>query len=250
MVAAVELALRQNPTIRDQIEEIKRNQGLVCQARATLLPQVQTTAGYEQNEPTISKNIVNESWKVRITVAQLLWDGGAAYANRQEAEINEEVAYYSLRDVIDTVVETVRIQFYQVVLDCALVQVQEEGVNLLKSEVDDQQGRFDAGTATRFDVLQAETQLQNQVPRLAAAQKNYLLAQATLAKILGIPANPKQGSEDPLAVSGTLDLQPFEVDLENALTVARVRRPLLKADQKKIFAAMAAPFRGKGGMAT
>jgi outer membrane protein TolC len=239
IVGAVELALRQNPSILNQIEEIKRNQGLVLQARAALIPQVQGTAGYSQQEPTIVEDIANESWSLQITVTQLLWDGGAALANRREAKSNEEAAYYALRDTIDNVVDTVRTQFYRVILDRALVEVQEEAVNLLKSEVDDQQGRVDAGTGTRFDVLQAQTQLQNQLPVLITAQKNYLLAQATLAKILGIPAGRQYTSEEPLPVSGSLDVEPFEVDFEKALAVARLHRPLLKTDRKKIAAALA-----------
>jgi len=239
MVEAVELALRQSPSILNQIEEIKRNQGLVLQARAALIPQVQGTAGYSQQEPTIVENIANESWSLQITITQLLWDGGAALANRREAKSNEEAAYYTLRDAIDNVVDTVRTQFYRIILDRALVEVQEEAVNLLKSEVDDQQGRVDAGTGTRFYVLQAQTQLQNQLPVLITAQKNYLLAQATLAKILGIPAGRQYSSEEPLPLSGALEVEPFQIDFEKALAIARVRRPLLKADREKIAAAVA-----------
>jgi outer membrane protein len=247
VVDAVELALRQNPTILNQVEEIKRNQGLFLQAQAALLPQVQGTAGYSQQEPTLAQDTANESWNVQITITQLLWDGGAALANRTEARFNEGAAYYTLRDVIDSVVETVRFQFYRVLVDRALVQVQEEAVNLLKSDLDDQQGRFAAGTATRFDVLQAQTQLQNQLPPLVATQRNYLIAQATLARILGIPAGRQYASEEPLPISGSLDVQPFEVDLEKALAVARVHRPLLKEDQSKISAAMANRSAAKAG---
>lgn len=287
-VNAVELALRQNPTILFQVEEIKRNQGLVLQAQAALLPQLQRTGTYSREEPSLvtyrsgstSSNVdaliapvnhpaglnpststtlvltpasgqsyigVYKNWTLQITITQLLWDGGAALANRREARFNEEAAYYTLRNAIDNVVDTVRIQFYQILLDRALVQVQEEAVNLLRSELDDQRERFDAGTATHFDVLQAQTQLQNQISRLLAAQRNYLLAQATLVKLLGIPAGRQYSSEEPLPVSGSLDVEPFEVDLEKALAVARARRPLLKADQRNVSAAIANGSAAKAG---
>jgi outer membrane protein TolC len=269
---AVNLALRQNPTILNQIQEIKRNQGLVLQAQAALLPQVQGTGNYSQAEPSLvnyapsssSPSVdaqivpinhppgfkpstwttlvlmpvssqsyigINKSWNLQITITQLLWDGGAALASRREARLNEEAAYYALRDVIDSVVESVRVQFYRILVDRGLVQVQEEAVNLLKSDLDDQQGRFNSGTATRFDVLQAETEVQNELPALITAQRNYLLARATLAKTLGIAAGPQYSSEEPLPVTGSLAVESFQVDLEKALTLARVRRPLLKADR-------------------
>jgi outer membrane protein TolC len=37
-------------------------------------------------------------------------------------------------------------------------------VNLLQSQLEDQKSRFEAGTVPQFNVLQAEGQLQNQIP--------------------------------------------------------------------------------------
>src|SRR5258708_2602289 len=125
---------------------------------------------------------------MKVTISQLLYDGGAALANRRASRITEDAAYYTLRDTIDLLVQNVRTQFYQIILDRALVQVQEESVNLLRSQLDDQQSRFDAGTVPQFNVLQAESQLQNQIPQLITAQNNYRIAQVTLAKTLGCPA--------------------------------------------------------------
>ena len=77
----------------------------------------------------------DQTWQVTLTVSQLIYDGGATIASRRAARINEDSAYYTLRDTIDTVVQTVRTQFYQILLDKALVQVQEESVNLLQSQL-------------------------------------------------------------------------------------------------------------------
>ena len=80
----------------------------------------------------------NQTWQVTLTVSQLVYDGGATIASRRAARINEDQAYYTLRDTIDTVVQTVRTQFYQILLNKAFVQVQEESVNLLQSQLEDQ----------------------------------------------------------------------------------------------------------------
>jgi outer membrane protein TolC len=90
--------------------------------------------------------IPTESWNVQLTASQLIWDGGASIGSRRAARINEDAAYYGLRDSIDMVVSTVRTQFYQILLNRALIQVQEESVNLLQSQVDDQKNRFEAGS--------------------------------------------------------------------------------------------------------
>jgi outer membrane protein TolC len=277
---AVELGLRQSPTVLNQVQELKRLSGLVFQAQAALIPQVTATGSYAQNEPTLSNtntgagsqpfdllllpqgqplvirpngttnvvgvplnSVVNSSnitntWNMKVTISQLLYDGGAAVANRRAARINEDASYYTLRDTIDTLVENIRTQFYQIILDRALVQVQEESVNLLRSQLDDQQSRYEAGTVPQFNVLQAESQLQNQIPQLISAQNNYRISMVTLAKTLGIPADRQYVTDEPLPVVGSLDVTPITYDLSEALVTARANRPSLKAQRSNILAAV------------
>jgi len=276
IVEAVELALRQSPTVLNQVQELKRTSGLVFSAQAALLPQLTASGQYQQLEPTlvstssggntpfdllllpqgqpliIKNNTTNavavplssffnttpitNSWNMKVTVSQLLYDGGAALANRRASRITEDAAYYTLRDTIDLLVQNVRTQFYQIILDRALVQVQEESVNLLRSQLDDQQSRFDAGTVPQFNVLQAESQLQNQIPQLISAQNNYRIAQVTLAKTLGIPADRQYASDEPLPVVGNLNVTPIKYDLSEALVTARANRPSLKTQRSNILA--------------
>ncbi|HSZ80046.1 MAG TPA: TolC family protein, partial [Chthoniobacterales bacterium] len=180
---------------------------------------------------TTTSSTQNQSWSVQITVSQLVYDGGATIAGRRQALINEQEAYYTLRDTIDSVVSTVRTQFYQILLNKALVQVQEESVNLLQSQLEDQKSRYEAGTVPQFNVLQAEGQLQNQIPQLIAARNNYLIAQQTLARTLAIPAGPQYTTNQPLPVEGELGFNPIQYDLGSALIAARANRPFLKAQQ-------------------
>jgi outer membrane protein TolC len=275
---AVELGLRQSPTVLNQVQELKRLSGLVFQAQAALIPQVTATGSYSQVEPTLAQSSsgsvpfdllalpsgqplvvrpngltnavgipinslfstagITNTWNMKVTISQLLYDGGAAVANRRASRINEDAAYYTLRDTIDTLVENIRTQFYQIILDRALVQVQEESVNLLRSQLDDQQSRYEAGTVPQFNVLQAESQLQNQIPQLISAQNNYRISQVTLAKTLGIPADRQYVSDEPLPVVGSLDVTPIKYDLSEALVTARANRPSLKAQRSNILSAV------------
>src|ERR1700758_4225298 len=58
---AVELGLRQSPTVLNQVQELKRFSGLVFQAQANLLPQVQATGSYRQVEPTLAQTSTSSS---------------------------------------------------------------------------------------------------------------------------------------------------------------------------------------------
>jgi len=285
---AVELALKQNPSILGQIQQLKVTRGLFFQAQSRLLPQLTMASNYSQQSNALSPSVSssrpnfdllaiptgqptspggrlvldaplgtpnnailvpatgtglsrasssqNQSWQVTLTVSQLVYDGGATIASRRAARINEEQAYYTLRDTIDTVVQTVVTQFYRILLDKALVQVQEESVNLLQSQLEDQKSRYEAGTVPQFNVLQAEGQLENQIPQLITAENNYFVDQVTLARTLGIPANRQYTTNNPLPVSGELSYQPIKYDLGSALIAARANRPFLKAQRSSILA--------------
>jgi outer membrane protein TolC len=270
---AVQLALKQNPSILAQIQQLKVQKGLVYQAQARLLPQLTAATNYSQqdnalNPPLISnvdllvvprgQNLVvgpsganntftipltsnagaNQTWQVTLTASQLIWDGGATIASRRAARINEDQAYYTLRDTIDNIVSTVRTQFYQILLDKALVQVQEESVNLLQSQLEDQTSRYEAGTVPQFNVLQAEGTLENQIPQLIAARNNYRISELTLARTLGIPADRQYTTDNPLPVSGELTFNPIKYDLGSALIAARANRPFLKAQRSAILSSV------------
>jgi outer membrane protein TolC len=90
----------------------------------------------------------------------------------------------------------------------------------------------------QFNVLQAESSLQNQIPQLISAQNNYRIAQVTLAKTLGIPADRQYVTDEPLPVFGSLDAAQIKYDLADALVTARANRPSLKAQRSNILAAV------------
>ena len=104
-----------------------------------------------------------------------------------------DASYFAFRNTIDQVIATVRTQFYQVLLNRALIGVQEESVELLRSQLQDQQNRFEAGTVPRFNVLQAQVALSNQQPELISARNNYRIAQLQLARTIGLDFDPARG---------------------------------------------------------
>ncbi|HWC18624.1 MAG TPA: TolC family protein [Terriglobales bacterium] len=275
---AVDLALKQNPSILGQIQTLKIQKGAVYVAQSPLLPHVTASAQINKTDPGLIPRVSRstsafdllavrsgqpliispngttnavavpfssfssggastalDTWQVQLTLSQLIWDGGASIAARRQARIAEDAAYYTLRDTIDQVVSTVRTQFYTILEDKALIQVQEESVNLLESQLADQKSRFEAGTVPQFNVLQAQSQLENQRPLLIQAINNYRIAQINLAKTLGIPADRQYTTEEPLPVAGQLGFSPIKYDLSSALITARANRPFLKAQRSSIL---------------
>ena len=256
---AILTALQQNPTIQIARQEIERTKGLYIQVRAAALPQIGSTGVFQDTDPHLEVNHgaptggvtatptpggtpgstfssfsgVERQYNVDIQATQVLFAGGRIVSQIRAADFTRDSSYYSFRNVIDQVIATTRQQFYLVLLDRALIGVQEESIKLLKSQLQDQQNRFEAGTVPRFNVLQAQVALSNQEPQLILALNNYRISQLQLAKTLGLNFDPNRGDAAPLEAVGELQYQPRSIPLVKAIELAKERRPLLK-QQKAI----------------
>jgi len=173
------------------------------------------------------------SWNVDVQVTQTLYAGGAIRSAINIAKFTDDSSYFNLRDVIDQTIDTVRQQFYTVLLNRELIKVQEESVKLLQDQLKDQQNRFEAGTVPRFNVLQAEVALANQQPQLITAKNNYVISEYQLAKTLGIDPGPS-GQTTYNAV-GSLDVHERPLGLRNAIQMGIEHRPFLKVQRLTIL---------------
>jgi outer membrane protein TolC len=259
---AVLTALQRNADIQKARQEIERTKGLYIAMRAEILPKIQMTGQFQDTDPHLQVNHgdrgvastptpspgatatpvgssgfnfsgVERSYNVQLEATQVLFAGGRIVSQIRSASFTRDGSYFAFRNAIDTVVSTVKQQFYQVLLNRSLIQVQEESVNLLKSQLQDQQNRFEAGTVPRFNVLQAQVALSNQYPVLIAAQNNYRISQLQLAKTLGLDFDPARAGQPPLEAIGELQYRPRYIPLPMAIELAKERRPFLK-QQKAI----------------
>ncbi|MEY2538325.1 MAG: hypothetical protein QOG67_2065 [Verrucomicrobiota bacterium] len=184
--------------------------------------------------PTPTFNTVDTAYSIRIIGQQLIFNYSTFRAIRGTF-FQRDSAYFSFRNVLDQVIATVRTQFYQVVVNKELIQVQEESVHLLESQLKDQQNRFEAGTVPRFNVLQAEVALYNQIPNLILARNNFRISQLQLAKTLGLDFDPLRGTGAPLEVVGEMPYSPRDISLVAAIETGKQHRPFLKQARANVL---------------
>jgi outer membrane protein TolC len=181
------------------------------------------------------KNLRSDiSYNIKVTGTQLIFNGTTWPAIRGTF-FQRDSAYFALRNTVDLVISTVKTQFYQVVVNRELIVVQEQSVRLLQNQLKDQQNRFEAGTVPRFNVLQAEVQLSNQIPQLITARNNYRISILQLAKTLGLDFNPARGLAAPLRVVGELAYIPRKVSLIEAIELGKQNRPFLKQARANVL---------------
>jgi outer membrane protein len=260
---AILTALQRNADIQKARQEIERTKGLYIAMRAEILPKIEMTGQFQDTDPHLQVNhgtipglastptptpgvtatpvglsgfnfsTAERTYNIRLEATQVIFAGGRIVSQIRSANFTRDGAYYGFRNVIDTVISTVKQQFYQVLLSRELINVQESSVNLLKSQLQDQQNRFEAGTVPRFNVLQAQVALSNQYPLLIGAQNNYRISQLQLAKTLGLDFDPGRGDQPPLEAVGQLEFHPRSIPLAAAIELAKARRPFLN-QQKAI----------------
>src|SRR5438876_12355459 len=174
------------------------------------------------------------SYSISVLGTQLIFNG-TSWPQIRGTFFQRDSAYFAFRNVLDQLIATVKTQFYQIVVNRELITVNEQSVHLLESQLKDQQNRFEAGTVPRFNVLQAEVALYNQLPQLITAQNNYRISKITLAKTLGLDFDPRRGENPPLEVVGEMPYNPRNIALVDAIELGKQRRPFLKQARANVL---------------
>lgn len=238
---ALQTAIKQNPEILAAAQELNSSSGRFISIRSKLIPQVSLNSNYgftsrEINDVSFGGgNINSEAWSVSIEFSQLIYDGGAVVSGIRAALSDEQEAYYRLRSIIDTVISKVKTNFFEVVLNRALIIANQQSVDLLTEQLKDQQNRYEAGTVPRFNVLQAEVALANAKPPLIQAQNNYRVSMFRLVRLLGMDYPPGFPSEVPFNIVGKLDYKPRTLNSDESVRIAVARNPDLKAQRQLIL---------------
>jgi len=263
---AVITALKQNPAVLQTLEDLRRTKGVIIQISAQALPQIGPSFTWDWFDPNLNtvnglssfstpsgkptptptgtpsrmgvggiKNLRSDiTYNIKVTGTQLVFNY-STFRSIRGTFFQRDSAYFALRSAVDQTIATVKTQFYQVIVNRELIVVQEESVNLLENQLKDQQNRFEAGTVPRFNVLQAQVQLYNQIPQLIAARNNYRISVLQLAKTLGLDFNPARGIATPLRVSGDLTYIPRKIDLLAAIEEGKRNRPFLKQQRANVL---------------
>ena len=238
---AIQTAIKQNPEILGAVQELNTSSGKFISIRSRIIPQVSVNSNYgyttrEVNDVNFGgANINDEAWSVNVEFSQLIYDGGAVVSGIRAALSDEQEAYYRLRGVIDNVISEVKINFFEVVLNRALIIANQQSVDLLAEQLKDQQNRYEAGTVPRFNVLQAEVALANAKPPLIQAQNNYRVSMYRLVRLLGMDYPPGFPSEVPFNIVGKLDYKPRTFNSDESVRIAVTRNPDLKAQRQLIL---------------
>lgn len=236
---AVSRALAENEQTRIARAAVDRTRGIVREAFADALPTVDGSYNLARNlqRPIIFFNQGGETQQISIgednehtfglSVEQTLFDRrlGAAVSAARHGNAASEARYE--RALADVALET-KEDYYAVLLAEAAGEVREGAVRLATDRVEQVRLFRDVGTASDFDVLTAEVDLENLRPDLIRARNDLRLAENGLKRTIGLPL------DEEVALVDTLAFAPLEIELEDAQARALAARADLEAEAQTV----------------
>lgn len=235
---AVQRALDNAPRIIGAEADAAAQKALQGQARSQYLPQVSVQSGYSYLEDpsqgfgggVLTRLIVPGGVEVddiqradSLKVQQLVFVGGSVRAAVRAAGYLAQSKEWQRNATRNDVEFETKRAYYDCLLSLALVQVAEDSVTTFERHRRDSQLKLDAGLASRFEVLRAETELGSREADVVEARNRVRLAYAALRRLLAVD------QKQPLALTDTVPWLPLEASADQLASNAVESRPEIRA---------------------
>ncbi|TMA69690.1 MAG: TolC family protein [Deltaproteobacteria bacterium] len=227
----IEIALRQQPTLRAAAATVAAGRERVWETAAAYLPQVSASylASRRHGSPSSFTNTnagrgeTRPLYSTAVSLSQVLFDFGQNLQLIHAAQASAEALAADADTQHDTVVFNVQQAYFALLAAYRLRDVAEETVAQNEKHLDLAQGRHDVGLAPRFDVTNAQVQLATAELNRVTARNNVSLGRETLRNALGL-----LGPLD-FDIVDSLEQPRSEVGDAEALDLAYANRPELKS---------------------
>lgn len=245
---AVNLAVSQNPAVRAARNELEAARWRIDIAKSAKYPQVLMSAQYLHTDalgtftiPSLGPNIPLRTISIGaadntigiLRVQQALYTAGRIPAQIKRAVALYDVALGRLAAVQAQIVLEAKEAYYNVLLSESLVRSAEQNLVAAKQHLEVATAKFEAGSAPRFDVIRAKTQVSEAEQNLTQARNQAQLARITLNKVLGAPLNQVFNLSEPKPPS------PPAKDISSLIETALSQRPEVLIAKAQIAAAEA-----------
>ncbi|MEO8456022.1 MAG: TolC family protein, partial [Sphingomicrobium sp.] len=181
-------AYQTNPTLTAQRESLRATDATVAIAKAAGRPQVSATAGL--NRDLSRSGILDTGGKgptlsVGADFSYPLFNGGSVKNSVRAAKTRVEAGRATLRAVEGDVFTAAVAAYMNVIRDRSVVELNQNNVKVLETNLEATRDRFQIGDLTRTDVAQSEARLQLGRSLLATSQGLLTATEATYRQQIG-----------------------------------------------------------------
>ena len=234
---------RRNPQIAQAEAAVTQASGQVGVARSGFLPSASASATFSAatsnfapqptlGRPSTPSQPANDTLypfynTTAITVTQPIWDFGRTLGSYEAARSSQSAAEASAVATWNDVALRVRTTYYAVLATEALVEVSRQTIASDERKLELAKGQFDVGTRPRFDVTQAQVDLENARIALIQSRNAVAVARIQLSQAVG------QNVADATLVVPPIDGDPAP-DVRALTESAMQVRPDLKAAELQV----------------
>ncbi len=189
---AVAIALLRQNSIAIAKAGTDASRAQVVQARAPYFPQITPGYTYTSSVQPISGagavggTFSGENVTDQITLRQTIWDGGKREANLQQARNSLDASQFNLGNTRQSVILAVTQDYFTLLRDQKLIQVQQVSVDQAKQTLDSINEQVAVGNAAKTAPYQAESDYANAQVALIQAQNVAEVDDATLKNAMGV----------------------------------------------------------------
>ena len=219
--------------LREQSADIS-----VKQARSSGGPSVSAQIGNTvYDHPLADHPQDHYRFNVGISGSYTLWDGGSTKLNTEASQLSREATALATKQTERAIQENVLNAYMNLLAATEKLNTANASVELSQAEFEHYGKLFEAGSITKKDLTQSQSNvLQKQVAQLTA-QLNVNTAKTTLRQLMELDAKDSMNVSAPEAsVSSPDSLEPLP-DFNQLMADARKANPGLKSDSISILAA-------------
>jgi outer membrane protein len=235
---ALEQTYRTNPTLMAQREQLRVLDESVAVARSGLRPQVSGTVGLNQDLLTTDAG-EGRSLSLGLSVSYPLFNAGRVRNSIRAADIRVLAGRADLRGTEADVFTDAVGSYMDVIRDRSIVELNENQVRVLQTNLQATRDRFEIGDLTRTDVAQSEARLSLAQSSLATAEGRLRSSEESYRRVVGLapgeldppPALPRLPATPDEAEDVSLENNPDLIAIAEQVRAAGYDVEVLRADR-------------------
>ncbi len=210
----------------------------VKQAKSSGGPSVNATIGNTLYDHPLAPHPQDHyRFNVGISGSYTLWDGGSTKLNTEASQLSREAASLATKQTERSIQESVLNAYINLLAAQEKLRTADASVELSQAEFEHYSKLFEAGSITKKDLTQSQSNvLQKQVAQLTA-QLNVNTSRTTLRQLLELDTSDSLEVSAPEANITSPDSLPALPAYDQLMTDARAANPGLKSDSISIKAA-------------
>ena len=216
-------AYETNPTLTAQREAQKGTDAAVAAAKAQGRPQVSANVGLNKNLTSSGVLVATGSGpsvSAGVDLSGPLYPGGSVRNGGQAAKTRVLAGRETLRGVEGTVFTDAVTAYMDVIRDRAIVELNQNNVKVLETNLQATQDRFQIGDVTRTDVAQSQARLELGRSELATAEGRLTGSEENYRRVIG---------HEPGDLQPPPPLPPLPATADEAVRIALAANPNLHA---------------------